>query len=457
MSCCCAPVRRKVSQNRKRYQSGKHDLDLTYLSLIEAVDAASEAAAQPGLPRFARTQRLLAMGYPATGIESFYRNPYKEVKALLEEKHAGHFKVYNLCVEKQHQYAAGCDFDGRYAGFRILDHNPAPLRLLAEACVDIHSHLSPDSANVAVVHCKAGKGRTGTVCCCYKLHSMAACLLALSASSASPHYSDSSSDRPPRSPLFAAADASGGSSAGDVFSPAVFGVLAVEPRSEQGFGEGESAEAMQVLQTPTPLRAAEARRSIDAATDEQAVHGADGVIAEYGAERTKNGKGVTIPSQARFVRYYSRLMAATLKRQTAADGAAAPLSPLPTLLMPPFSNSLTLKNVTVQGFRHGAVDVTVHPESEGGSGEARRFESGGGVFDVGLRLTGEFRVGLVPRGSPTSSYLCQAWFHAGCESHARTLALARSDLDISHSVKQSDVPDGVAVSLFFSGDASTDA
>ena len=36
------------------------------------------------------------MGYPADGSEAVYRNKYEDVYRLLQEKHAGHYRVYNL-------------------------------------------------------------------------------------------------------------------------------------------------------------------------------------------------------------------------------------------------------------------------------------------------------------------------------------------------------------------------
>lgn len=53
--------------------------------------------------------------------------------------------------------------------FEWEDHHSPTLRLLFEACNQIAEFLSASKDNVAFVHCNAGKGRTGTLICCYLL------------------------------------------------------------------------------------------------------------------------------------------------------------------------------------------------------------------------------------------------------------------------------------------------
>jgi len=139
-------LRNMVSKEKKRFQEDGFDLDLTYI-----------------------TPRIIAMGAPSEGQEAIFRNPMGDVQRLLELRHEGHYKVYDLRAEKGAAYDPRC-FKGSVAAFRFFDHNPAPLMLLKACCEDIAAYLAADAANVVAIHCKAGKGRTGCVIAALLVH-----------------------------------------------------------------------------------------------------------------------------------------------------------------------------------------------------------------------------------------------------------------------------------------------
>lgn len=60
-------------------------------------------------------------------------------------------------------------FGDKTRHFGWLDHHAPPLKLLYDAVIDMDRFLSTNDDNVAAVHCKAGKGRTGTLICSYLL------------------------------------------------------------------------------------------------------------------------------------------------------------------------------------------------------------------------------------------------------------------------------------------------
>ena len=116
------------------------------------------------------TPRILAMGFPSQGCETFYRNSLKDAKFFLDRYHK-EYKVYNLCLEKGRIYNKEV-FDGKkVALFPFMDHDPCPIKLMLELCTDVCLYLTRNPEAVSVIHCKAGKGRTGMMIICYLIFS----------------------------------------------------------------------------------------------------------------------------------------------------------------------------------------------------------------------------------------------------------------------------------------------
>ncbi|KAG8870288.1 Telomerase protein component 1 [Serendipita sp. 405] len=136
-------VRRLVSGHKARFYDKDLDveLDLVYL-----------------------TDQVVIMGFPAAGLAGFYRNPREEVKRFLDTRHGDKYRVFNFCPTVENSYPSST-FYGRVSRYPFPDHHAPPIGLLALATQEMAAWLARGPDYTIVVHCKAGKGRSGTLAC----------------------------------------------------------------------------------------------------------------------------------------------------------------------------------------------------------------------------------------------------------------------------------------------------
>lgn len=129
--------KRLVSRNKRRFNLGAFDLDLTYI-----------------------TEQIIAMSLPSMNVEGLYRNPIDKVAEFLDLRHPDNYVVVNLCSER--------DYPGHYFHDRVVrvpfdDHGPPGLGQLVDFTRAVSHWVRADSSRVVAIHCKGGKGRTGTM------------------------------------------------------------------------------------------------------------------------------------------------------------------------------------------------------------------------------------------------------------------------------------------------------
>jgi len=137
-------LRSIVSGDKRRYTSDGYNLDLTYI-----------------------TPRLIAMGLPGKGVSTLWRNRVDEVASFLDKNHFGHYRIFSLGK-------SATDFfrlRNTTAWYGWSSKKSPPLELLNRILLAINDWLAQHPQNVAVIHCKEGRERSGVVIAAYLVKS----------------------------------------------------------------------------------------------------------------------------------------------------------------------------------------------------------------------------------------------------------------------------------------------
>ena len=140
-------MRRISGENKRRLVSPEHDfdLDLAYI-----------------------TPRIIGMSVSATGCWTpLYRNPISEVARFFERFHPDAYAIVNMCSDLP--YSSYPFQTGSVHRYAVQDHAP-PLFADTVHFLEFAREWMSNPQNVLAIHCRGGKGRTGSFCCAWLMY-----------------------------------------------------------------------------------------------------------------------------------------------------------------------------------------------------------------------------------------------------------------------------------------------
>ncbi|KAL8827993.1 MAG: hypothetical protein Q9170_006789 [Blastenia crenularia] len=115
------------------------------------------------------TDNIIATSGPSSTFpQRAYRNPTDALVKFLDYKHDTHWAIWEFRAEGTGY--PDSEVYGRIRHYPWPDHHPPPFALIPNIMASMRDWLKgPDTkvGRVVVVHCKAGKGRSGTAACSY--------------------------------------------------------------------------------------------------------------------------------------------------------------------------------------------------------------------------------------------------------------------------------------------------
>ncbi|KAK6454257.1 protein tyrosine phosphatase [Scheffersomyces xylosifermentans] len=113
-------------------------------------------------------QVIVCSGPVNSYLKSFYRSTVEDLVSFLNHNHGANWHVWNFRGEEPGYKDS--DLLNRVSHYPFPDHQAPTLEIMESSVLEIDQFLKQSKMNVAVLHCKAGKGRSGTICCCYLMY-----------------------------------------------------------------------------------------------------------------------------------------------------------------------------------------------------------------------------------------------------------------------------------------------
>lgn len=122
--------------------------------------------AEAGLDLCYVTDNIIATSGPSgTYPQRYYRNPLDSLVKFLDYKHGDDWAIWEFRAEGTGY--PDSDVYNRVYHYPFPDHHPPPFALIPNIMASMRNWLREKEGRVVVVHCKAGKGRSGTASCSY--------------------------------------------------------------------------------------------------------------------------------------------------------------------------------------------------------------------------------------------------------------------------------------------------
>ncbi|KAF2732215.1 hypothetical protein EJ04DRAFT_342503 [Polyplosphaeria fusca] len=108
---------------------------------------------------------IATSGPSGTYPQRVYRNPLDSLVKFLDSKHKDNWAIWEFRAEGTGY--PDSEVYNRVYHYPFPDHHPPPFALIPNIMASMRNWIKGGEGRVVVVHCKAGKGRSGTASCSY--------------------------------------------------------------------------------------------------------------------------------------------------------------------------------------------------------------------------------------------------------------------------------------------------